>query len=139
VNATRSANGVAIASGILQVFIGLSGVAGGVGLIAEPSGAFWGLPLEWLSGTPFSSYLVPGVVLLIVVGLGSLLGASATFFRYSYAPEIAIVLGALLIVWIIAQVLWIGPANWLQPFYFVLGALELGLGLLLRRASQPVS
>lgn len=138
-NETRSVTGLAVVLGILQVFIGLSGLAGGVGLIVEPSGAFWGLPQQWLRGTPFSNYLVPGVVLLLVVGLGSLLGAATTFFRYPYAPEMAIVLGGLLIVWIIAQVMWIGPANWLQPFYFILGLAELALGLLLRHTWQLAS
>ena len=33
---------------------GISGLAGGYALLADPSGDFIGLPLAWLEGTPFS-------------------------------------------------------------------------------------
>ena len=47
---------------------GLSGLAGGYGLIADPSGEAVGLRLAWLDQTPFSDYLLPGLILLIVLG-----------------------------------------------------------------------
>ena len=76
--------------GALQAFIGLGAVGGGLGLILKPSGAILGLPLELLESSPFSTYLVPGIVLLAVNGLGSLAGAAATFARYRHAGEIAV-------------------------------------------------
>jgi hypothetical protein len=42
---------------------GLTGLAGGVALVADPSGRALGLPAGWLEGTPFADYLVPGLVL----------------------------------------------------------------------------
>ena len=67
--------------GILQIFIGLGAVAGGVGLI---SGGLK-FPLEWLRRSPFTDYLIPGLVLLTVNGIGSLAGgvASNTALRQS--------------------------------------------------------
>jgi hypothetical protein len=88
---------------------------------------------DWLSGTPFPDYLVPGIVLLVVNGLGSLVGAVASFTRYRYAGEIATALGAFLIIWILAQVWWIGLTFWLQPLYFGFGVMELVLGRQLRK------
>jgi hypothetical protein len=119
--------------GILQAFIGLGGIAGGVGLIADPSGGNVGMSVEALAGTPFGDYLIPGLVLLTVNGLGSLAGSVMTFRRSHLAAEVAIGLGAFLLVWIVSQVYWIGLVHWLQPLYFGFGVLELGLGYLLRR------
>ena len=116
--------------GILQLFIGLGAVAGGVGLI---SGGLK-FPLEWLSRSPFSDYLIPGIVLLVVNGIGSLIGSIASFRRYRYAGEIAVALGLFLTLWIVIQVYWIGGIHWLHILYFVLGVLELMLGLLLLRS-----
>ena len=41
---------LAFGLGAFQVFIGLGGVAGGVGLVSEPSGANLGLPLQLQKG-----------------------------------------------------------------------------------------
>ena len=92
--------------GSLQVFIGLGAIGGGLGLILEPSGANLGIPLEALENSPFSTYLVPGIVLLTVNGLGSLVGAAASYARYPYAGHIAVALGLFLIAWITLQVYW---------------------------------
>jgi hypothetical protein len=127
---------LAIGLGGLQVFIGLGGVAGGFGLVTEPSGANLGFHVDLLSTSPFSDYLIPGLFLLIVNGFGSLTAGVLSIIRYRYAGEIAVVLGAFLMIWIVVQVLWIGLTIWLQPLFFVLGLLELVLGLLLRRTER---
>ncbi len=68
--------------GILQAFIGVGAVAGGLALVLDPSGATLGVPLELLEETPFATYLVPGIVLVAVNGLGSLAGAAMSFTRH---------------------------------------------------------
>ena len=129
---------LAFGLGALQVFIGLGGVGGGFGLVTEPSGANLGFLVEWLSKSPFSDYLVPGLVLLVVIGVGSVAGGVLSILRYRYASEIAAVLGAFLVIWITAQVWRIGLTIWLQPLYFGLGVVELALGLLLRRIERQI-
>ncbi len=123
--------------GALQTFIGLGGVAGGVGLVLEPGGANLGMSTEWLVDSPFSDYLIPGIVLLVINGVGSLVGAATSFFRYRHAGEIAAALGIFLMLWIVVQVWWVG-LHWLQPLYFGFGVGELILGLLVRRALHNV-
>ena len=123
-----------IGLGALQVFIGLGAVGGGLGLILDPSGSNLGIPLELLKGTPFSSFLVPGIVLLAVNGFGSLIGASATFKRHRRAGEIAMALGFFLVAWILIQIYWFSSFHWLHVLYLGLGLLELALGWLLRKA-----
>ena len=129
---------LAFGLGALQAFIGLGAVAGGLGLILDPSGASLGISVEWLSGSPFPDYLFPGIVLFAINGIGSLAGSLASFMRYRYAGEFAVALGAFLILWIVAQVGWIGLSHWLQPLFFALGVVELMLGGWLRRAWRTV-
>ena len=121
--------------GFLQAFIGLGAVGGGMALILEPSGANLGIPLELLEGSPFSTYLVPGIVLLTVNGVCSLVGAAASFKRYRYAGELAMALGGFLVVWIMLQVYLFAAFHWLHALYLGLGLLECALGWLLRKAS----
>lgn len=124
---------VNIALGSLQVFIGLGALAGGYGLVADPSGNSLGLPISFLEGSPFDDFLIPGIFLLTVNGIGTMIGAGLTFFRRRFAQEIAIVLGSILVAWIVIQVLIIRSLSWMHYLYFFLGIAELGLGLYLRR------
>ena len=114
--------------GVLQLFIGLGAVAGGSMLINDPKGISLNLSVEWLEGSPFSDFLIPGFILLIFVGLGNTIGGVLTFIRFQYSPLITILLGGFLMLWILVQLAITGYTSFLQPFYFALGVIELWLG-----------
>jgi len=118
--------------GGLQTLVGLGAVGGGLALVSDPTGAKLGIPLQTIEHSPFSTYLVPGIVLLSVNGLGSLAGAATSFTRYRYSGEVAMALGLFLVAWIVIQVYWMRDIHWLHGLYLGLGLLELVLGRLLR-------
>ncbi len=79
------------------------------------------LPSEWLDGTPFDDYFIPGLILLVVVG-GSMLAASlAVWSRNTFAGPASLVVGSILVIWIAVQVVLIGYRSWMQPTFFALG------------------
>ena len=119
--------------GSLQAFIGIGAMGGGFMLVKDPSGSALGVPLSLLEGSPFPNFLIPGIFLLAVNGVGSMIGAGLSFTRRRYAQEIAIVLGAILVAWILIQVVIIKSFSWLHILYFILGVVELGIGLYIRR------
>lgn len=122
-----------IGLGFLQAFIGLGALGGGIMLVIDPSGETLGVPSDFLEGSPFSNFLIPGIFLLVVNGFGSLTGAAFSFTRRRFAPELAIVLGAILAAWILIQVAIISSIGFLHVFYFVLGIVELVIGVYIRR------
>jgi len=124
----RNSKGLVGGLGGLQIFIGLGAVGGGLGLILEPSGSNFGIPLELLENSPFSTYLVPGIVLFTINGLGNLVGATASFTRHRNAGECAMALGVFLVAWIILQVYWIAGFHWVHASYLGLGLVEFALG-----------
>jgi hypothetical protein len=113
--------------------IGLGAIGGGFLLIRDPSGEALGLPLSLLEKSPFPDFLIPGLFLLAVNGIGSLIGAGLSFTRKQYAPESAMILGAILLAWIVIQVSLIRSVGWLHLLYFILGFTELGMGWYIRR------
>ncbi len=119
--------------GALQAFIGLGAMGGGFMLVKDPSGIELGLPLSLLEGSCFADFLIPGIFLFAVNGVGSMIGAGLSFTKRRYSQEIAIVLGAILVSWIVIQVVIIKSFHWVQVFYFILGVVELGIGLQIRR------
>jgi len=117
----------------LTGLVGITAVAGGVTLVAATatplqSGGF--LPNEaLLDGSPFSSYLIPGLVLAVVVG-GTHTAASVLLGRASRSGAPATAIGGFgLLIWIFVQMIYI-PFSPLQPVYFAAGLAELGLVLI---------
>lgn len=110
---------------------GLSGLAGGYGLTLDPSGESVGIPLEWLAGSPFADYLIPGIVLLTVLGIGPLLAAYGVWTRRWWAWMAALLVGVALLVWIGVEVAVVGyqPRPPLQLTYGLVGAAILALTL----------
>ena len=125
--------------GVLQAFIGVTAAAGGFGLVSDPSGAKMNIPLEWLNNSPFVNYLIPGLVLLVVNGVGNIMAAISTFLRNKHAAHLAAALGIFLVLYITIEVLIIGLRTPLQPLYFILGIIQFVLGLkLFKQAKTPV-
>jgi hypothetical protein len=122
--------------GVLQIFVGLNAILGGFGLVSDPGGTKMNVPLELLKNSPFTNYLIPGLVLLIAIGVGNVLAGIVTFSRRRYAGNLAVFFGAFLALYIVTEVWFIGLVNFLQPSYFVLGAIELILGFKLSGAGK---
>lgn len=94
-----------------------------------------GVPTEWLAGSPFTSYFVPSLFLLVVVGGTFLAAALAVFARARCARRSATAAGVLVLAWIAVQVAIIGPVSWMQPATAIAGALVLVLASRLPPAS----
>ena len=123
---TRSFNTILC---VLQLGIGVTAVLGGFGLVSDPSGAEMEIPLTLLENSIFANYLIPGLVLLIVIGVGNVLGGIATLSRRRHFGNIAIFLGGFLVAYILVEIGIIGLLNLSQPIYIMLGVSEIVLGL----------
>ena len=109
----------------------------GWSLVTDPSGAGIGLPSDWIANSLFGTYLVPGIYLLVMNGLGMLVAAGLTLARHWFATWWTGTLGVGLIAWILVQVVVMPETSWLQAFFLASG-LSLGLIALfwLRRTGQ---
>lgn len=131
---------------LTTIVIGLSALAGGAALVigsVDPSLAtVLSPPREYLEGSPFGSYLVPGIILGLVLG-GLHLVAFALIVRRSRWWVLAGAVAAFdTLIWIFVQMVII-PFSFLQAAYFALGAAEAGLVMLalgiLRPAQGPAT
>ena len=122
--------------GFLQGFIVFSAFAGGIGFILDPSGKAIGMTTDMLEKSPFMDFLIPGLILLIVLGVGNLLGTILTFKRHHFSGSMAVLLGITLVIWICVQVYWIGLGSFLQQLYLTLGLIEFVLGYMIFKQSK---
>ena len=95
----------------------------GIAMIVDANGSPLGIPHDWIAGSPFGSFLVPGIVLLAMNGIGQLSAAILVWQRHPWAPWVTGFFAVGLMTWIGVQVLVI-PFSALQPALFAVGLVE---------------
>jgi hypothetical protein len=125
---------------VLDAFLALTAAAGGIGLLTGANAP----SLEFLQGSPFSSYTIPGLALLVIIG-GCALAATIWMWRgHPWGAPASGLAGVVIIGFEIVEVLVIGSppgiARNLQVFYFTLGLLILVLagGMWLSQRGETV-
>lgn len=105
----------------MHVILGIGAIVGGIILIMDPSGSMVNLPDSLLSHSPFASFLFPGIILLLVLGvMPTIIGISLIRSvhwglgeRLNLYPDrywawtFSLYTGFALIIWIMLQVYWI--------------------------------
>lgn len=118
---------------IIQGFVAFTAFAGGAALIVGSVNPDFGLaivpPSEYLQGSPFNSYVVPGVILALILGGVHLVAFSMLLRRHRWAHFAAAAAGFDALIWIFVQMVYI-PFSPLQAVYFLAGMAELGFLLL---------
>ena len=125
---------------VTAALIGVTALAGGAALVLgslDPGLAtILSPPAEYLEGSPFGSYLVPGLILGLVLG-GLHLAVFVLILRRSRWWVLAGAVAAFdVLIWIFVQMVII-PFSFLQAAYFALGALEAGLVMLALGVLRP--
>ncbi len=116
----------------LTSFSALTAIGGGIGLLITGLG----MPKSQLEGTPFDSFLVPGLLLAIAVG-GSLATAAVSLLqRVRWQGRMAMVSGGVMLGWIVVESLMIHDGRPLQIAVAITSLLILLLGWLQTRQDE---
>ena len=118
----------------IELMLSLTALPAGLMLILDPqTGGSLHTDTNWLDGSPFSDYLVPGLFLAGVIGLGNLTAATMLLGRWLYAGEMSLLMGVILTAWIVVQATIIPFNPVFHPGFFALGVLVFVLALQERR------
>jgi len=112
------------------LFIGLGAVAGGIGMLADPSGKAMGMNemLPYFDALPFSEILFEdllfsGIALLCVNGATNLTAALLIMFKKRSGLLLGGIFGVTLMLWICIQ-FYMFPLNFMSAIYFFFGLLQ---------------
>jgi hypothetical protein len=125
----KAVRAVAIAS---LIFLGMTSLAGAVPLIVDPSGKLLSMPLSLLEHSPFRSFLIPGIILLIANCLLSFFVLKLMLRRISHYGRWIALQGCVLAGWILVQIVMIRMMIWAHHVYLALAAILILCGWLLR-------
>lgn len=119
----------------LAIFSALAGVFGGIELMAFSRGNTFLPPLDVLWFTPFSTFFVPGLLLLLVVGGASAACGVLVWRRSRWAIDATILAGGSLTFWILVEVALLRVPHVLHLLFGGTGVALLVLGLAAGRKS----
>ena len=123
----------------LLLFQGLGAIGGGIVLMISPDGSMLHMPASILHGSPFSSFLIPGLILFLILGVFPVF----TFFILLLQPAwrfmqvlniyrdryvgwmFSLFIGIGLIIWMDIEVAIVGYGAIIQAVYAVVGLLIL--------------
>jgi hypothetical protein len=122
----KKAGSLTVWGGILLALLlmnGFGAIVGGVGAMKD----VMPFPEVWLRNSPFHSYFIPGLILLLAVGGTQLTAAFAILRRHALARNAAILAGIILTGWMSGELGLIGFRAPIQVWFVGVGLLELGL------------
>jgi hypothetical protein len=122
-----------IISIVLLSFTGANALVAGFLFMLDPSGQKIGMTTNYLAHSPFSTYLIPGITLFVVIGLLNILIAFLCLKKYKHYPLLIIIQGVLLLGWIILQVFWVRDFNALHLIMLFIGLLLLVSGMVMQK------
>lgn len=112
---------------LLGGFVAVTAIGGGITMATglDP------LPQEWLTGTPFNSFVLPGLLLAVLVGGSAAIATYAMVTSPQAGALLSVVAGGLLMAWIVIEVLLLNQPSWTptEGIYFVIGAALVGFGV----------
>lgn len=122
-----------IISLVLLAINGIGAIYGGLSLILDPSGESIQFPDGTLDNSPFTNYLIPGIILLVVNGVLSILTFILLIIKHKTGPGFLITQGILLGGWICMQMILLNM--FFAPFhvpFLMIGIIFLASGLYMR-------
>lgn len=123
---------------VLLLIINSAGALfGGWLLMHQPDGSAMGMTLQVLEHSPFASFLIPGILLFFFLGVGSLLVLGTIVFGYRLYPWFIMAQGAIIMGWILIQMILLQTVVALHVGFGSLGLLLVICGWLLHEMSHP--
>lgn len=118
---------------ILLLFVGLNALGGGYLLIADPSGSLLGMSITQVYPSIFEDFLIPGILLFVFNGVGSILTAFFVIFEWKNYSGLVIIQGMILFVWIVAELFFFDQIHPLQYLFAGIGLFILSMGICLKQ------
>lgn len=93
--------GTRLTATVAQALMGAGALYGGYSLVDDAEG--FGMDRAWLHDSPFEDYLVPGLLLLTVIGLGNSVGAALAIAGHRSWPAVAVLNGLVMFAWLAVE------------------------------------
>ena len=117
---------------LLLLFNRTGALFGGWSFIQDPTGSDLQIPTTYLEQSPFNAFLIPGIVLFTVNGVLSLVTLVWTLMQWKQYVWLIMIQGAMLVGWIIIQMIMLREINLYHFIFGSIGIILLWIGWTLK-------
>ncbi len=114
----------------LHAFVGVGAMAGGLAAITNPQKPL-GMSAEFLKNSPFDNFLIPGIILFTIIGLGNVISAFMFRFKSKFQGYISSIFSWALVIWIAVQCIMLNSVVLLHVLFFFIGLIEATLSMII--------
>jgi hypothetical protein len=108
---------------VLVSFIALTALLSGLIMLNNPDGSMLYLSPGLLETTPFRDFRIPGLFLALFVGGSNLISVFYFMRNNNKKYDRALLGGAVVIIWIIVQMIFLKSVHWLHIVFLIMGIL----------------
>ena len=105
---------------VIHFFVGIGAILGGGAAILDPINPL-GVPLDALKYSPFDNFLIPGLILFVIIGIGSLKSGMMALLKSGNQGYYSSVSSWALMIWIAVQCLMLKAIVFAHVFFFLIG------------------
>jgi hypothetical protein len=114
--------------GIYDLLLAAGAIFTGIMMIQSNYGVFTQYPKEWLSILPFESWFLPGILAILIFGLGNIISALVVFRKSSNTSwKMSALMGVIFFMSIVAQRLILGEWYMATVQFLILSIIQLSL------------
>ncbi len=114
--------------GIYDLLLAAGAIFTGILMIQSSYGVFSQYPKEWLSKLPFESWILPGIMAILIFGLGNIISALLIFRKNGNTSwRISALMGGIFLISIVAQRLVLGEWYMATVQFLILSIIQLSL------------
>lgn len=112
--------------GIYDLILALGSIYIGTMMILSRSGIFTQYPEEWLSVLPFKNWVIPGIITIVMFGMGNIIAAiSSISIEKNISPIISAVMGGILFICLAAQIIILKETYLATAEFLILSIIQL--------------
>ncbi|MGH4138892.1 hypothetical protein [Clostridium sp.] len=114
--------------GVYDLLLALGAIYIGVMMVSSNNGEFIEYPHEWLPKIPFESWVIPGIIAIVLFGLGNILAAIICFKKDNSKAWLATaIIGCILFISIIFQIIILGETYLATVELLILSVIQICL------------
>jgi len=114
----------------LHVFVGIGALAGGLAAITNPDNPM-GVTVDALENSPFSNFLIPGIILFAVIGIGNIVSAIILGLNHKLKGYVSSIFSWGLVIWIVVQCIMLNDIVALHIIFFTIGLVQAAISAII--------
>jgi hypothetical protein len=114
--------------GVYDLIVAYGAISTGISMISSNAGIFTEYPHEWLNKVPFESWVIPGIIVMVLFGLGNIIAAIFSFRKgNSKSWVVSAIMGVIFFLSLIAQVIILEETYLATVVFMIFSIIQLGL------------